>query len=138
MGVVARKAAEGREDWRLGSTRCAIDGYGTIDLKEMASVQWTMVGRERPGEQKSTDGLSLKLLHLLARFLHPAYRQLHHGGMGVDSTWKYGAVESASAITCKIQLYKLVLSQLVIVTTVRWAFHRWFDSRLLQPQRQCT
>lgn len=49
---VAAGAADGSKSRALCNTRCRRDGYGTIDLGEMASVQ-VMMGRESVWDQKS-------------------------------------------------------------------------------------
>ena len=61
MGEVVAAGAAGESKSRmLCNTRCARDGYGTIDLREVASVQVMMVEREWPG-LKSSRWTKLKL-----------------------------------------------------------------------------
>jgi hypothetical protein len=58
--VVAAGAAEDSKSRVLCNTRCGRDGYGTIDLREMASVQVMMVEMEWPWI-KSSRWTKLKL-----------------------------------------------------------------------------
>lgn len=69
--VVAAGAAEDSKSTVLCNTRCRRDGYGTIDLGEMASVQVMMVERECPGIKSST-WTKLKLSILCAALASPA------------------------------------------------------------------
>lgn len=65
---MAVKAAARAECYWLCKTGCRIDGYGTIDLGEMANVQWAMVESVSPGDSKSTRKKLEALLQFLSAF----------------------------------------------------------------------
>ena len=88
---MAVKLAETSQCNWLCNTGHRIDGYGTIDLGEMAIVQWAMVESVSPGDQKFTRK-KLEAPQFLSAFSHSACRLLEHCGMGMNATLTLGSM----------------------------------------------